>query len=137
MQKLKTTPLMFLFALMLAFLFSVSTSYASSSNEVERIEYGDNQKITYFKNGTKLVEIFGNVNIGITAGAHVRAEPFLIPKESQLISTLRIIDLIFSIIHHVICAILGILGVLGITLYIRRKKKPQYIVISDKNILKR
>jgi hypothetical protein len=63
-------PWLILVVLTLALLFLVPVSYSfnnkTSSDEIERIEYRNNSKITYFKNGSKLVEVTSKLTMTST-----------------------------------------------------------------------
>lgn len=49
--------------LLLGQILHVLSSDENVSEEIERVEIGDNCKTTYFKNGTKLIEITPQVNM--------------------------------------------------------------------------
>jgi len=130
----KKTAIMLLTALMLGLLFFASSSYAtdsaSASKEIERIEYGDNVKTTYFTDGTTLVEVFASLTITTTTTATVTTTTFVKPEPINIGENIK---LILEIIGIFVTIVGGILGIFGIKLYIGRRKNPPYIHLGQKN----
>lgn len=52
-----------IYLLLLSQILHVLASDENVSEEIERVEIGDNCKTTYFENGTKLIEITPQVNM--------------------------------------------------------------------------
>ena len=121
---------------MVGLLFFIPPSYATeaqtSVKEIERIEYGDNIKTTYFSDGTKLVEVQASVTqkITTTATTSTQTTTLLEPKPTNPLVSIK---LILEIILMSVNIIFGILGILGIRIYIRRRKTPDYIRLGQKN----
>lgn len=112
MPKGKTIPLILVFGLISGFLFLTPTSHAtdteSLSNEIERIEYGENSKTVYYKDGHKEMFVTCSVamNIGISAGvAHVVGVP---TPPLNPIDFLKILREIFGVIKQFVDLLGGI-----------------------------
>jgi len=128
MRKDKTFAKIIFIVLATVFLFSVSSSYATNteipSDDIERIEYGDNSKITYFKNGIKLLEVSSQINSVTTLTTTVTT---ISTGVLQPINVLENIKLIIEIIGGVVGIVFTILCLFGLKLYYKNKKKPSYI----------
>ena len=127
MRKNKTFAKIIFITLVTAFLFSVSASYAtntqSQSDEIERIEYGENLKKTYLKNGTTLVEIFSQITSITTLTTTVTPTP-ISTEVFQPISTLENTKLIIEIVYLSALIVTTILfGLFGRKIYIGNKKE--------------
>jgi len=133
MRKTKTFAKMILITLTLVSLFFVPASCAinteSPSDEIERIECGDNSRTTYFKNGTKLVEVSSQLNIVITTTTTTTT--FTLTKMVPPINILENTKLIIEIVFLSVCIVATILGIFGITLYKRSKKELKYIELRE------
>ena len=135
MRRIATVSVLLLIALTLSLPFSVPVSCATDNetlnSEIERIEYGDNVKTTYYKNGTKLVEVFAQTTIVTTVSATTTTTTATVitPPPINIVEVLQIVSFIVTIVSV-------ILGIFGVKLYIGSKKKPSYVVISNKKIPK-
>jgi len=117
MPKMKMIPLIAVLGLMLGFLFFVPTSYATnatnSSNEIERVEIGENSKTIYYKDGGKEMFVTCSVTTNIGISAEVAHWVTVITPPSNpigfLIKTLREI---FGIIKQ-FADLLGVIGLGG------------------------
>jgi hypothetical protein len=136
LYRIEKIPIIPFIIVMLGLLFFIPPSYASdtqtSVKEIERIEYGDNIKTTYFSDGTKLLEVKASVTQKITATTTTSTQTTTL-LEPQPTNLLESIKLIFEIIQMSVIIISGILGILGLRLYIRRRKTPDYIRLGQKN----
>jgi heme/copper-type cytochrome/quinol oxidase subunit 3 len=109
-------------------MFLISTSYAMTEKEVDRVEYGDNVRTTYYKDGSKLVEVQGFINATVALSAtttSVTTTSTAIYKPS--------IDIVQipQFIYYVVGTVVLILGFLGRQIYVSRKKNPRYVQKYD------
>jgi len=117
----------FSIALTLVLLFFVSVSHATDTqnpnDEIERIEYGNDSKIIYFKNGTRHIEVFltetFTFTTTITATTDTISTIIQFPNPS--------ISEILYVIYLTVMIVSAIIGIFGVKLYIRRKKNLPYI----------
>jgi len=115
-------------------LSQISGVLASEENvfeEIERVEIGDNCKTTYFKNGTKLIEIAPQINMIFGLNAEAVTWTVQIPKEHPFF-TLESIKLIIEIVSVTVSIVATVLGLFKITLYKRSKKELEYIRTREK-----
>ena len=136
MHRLEKIHLILFIIVALGLLSFIPSSYATgtqtSLKEIERVEYKDNVKTTFFKNGTKLVEVQASVTqkVSTRATTSTKTVTIFMPQHTNLLESIK---LILEIIGISVTIMSGILGILGIKIYIKRRKTPDYIRLGQKN----